>query len=88
MVGITSQVSAKDGRINHVIEDETDTDSDVELITSICLEEEYVSQVSDNEYPKENLCWGDDKRQLDNISSRLRSFSEHFTTQICWELRN
>ena len=56
MVGITSQVSAKDGRINHVIEDETDTDSDVELITSICLEEEYVSQVSDNEYPKENLC--------------------------------
>ncbi|CAH3165904.1 unnamed protein product [Pocillopora meandrina] len=28
-------------------------DSDVEFITSICLEEEYISQVSDNEYPKE-----------------------------------
>ena len=35
------------------MEDETDTDSDVEFITSICLEEEYISQVSDNEYPKE-----------------------------------
>ena len=35
------------------MEDETDTDSDVEFITSICLEEEYISQVSDNKYPKE-----------------------------------
>lgn len=35
------------------MEDETDTDRDVEFITSICLEEEYVSQVSDNGYPKE-----------------------------------
>ena len=35
------------------MEDETNTDSNVKFITSICLEEEYVSQVSDNEYPKE-----------------------------------
>ena len=48
-----ASVCQKDRRINHVVEDETDTDSDVEFITSICLEEEYVSQVSDNEYPKE-----------------------------------
>jgi len=51
-----ASVCKKDGRINHVMEDETDTDSDVELITSICLEEEYISQVSDNEYPEENVC--------------------------------
>ena len=48
-----ASVCKKDRRINQVVEDETDTDSDVEFITSICLEEEYVSQVSDNEYPKE-----------------------------------
>ena len=48
-----ASVCQRDRRINHVVEDETDTDSDVEFITSICLEEEYVSQVSDNEYPKE-----------------------------------
>ena len=48
-----ASVCKKDRRINHVVEDETDTDSDVEFITSICLEEEYISQVSDNEYPKE-----------------------------------
>ena len=48
-----ASVCKKDRRINHIMEDETDTDSDVEFITSICLEEEYISQVSDNEYPKE-----------------------------------
>ena len=48
-----ASVCKKDRRINHVVEDETDTDSDVEFITSICLEEEYISQVSDNEYPRE-----------------------------------
>ena len=48
-----ASVCKKDRRINHIVEDETDTDSDVEFITSICLEKEYISQVSDNEYPKE-----------------------------------
>ena len=48
-----TSVCKKDRRINHIVKDETDTNSDVEFITSICLKEEYISQVSYNKYPKE-----------------------------------
>lgn len=48
-----ASVCKKDQRIKKVMGDETDTDIDVEFITSICLKEEYVSQVSDKEHPKE-----------------------------------
>ena len=70
------------------MEDETDTDSDVEFITSICLEEEYISQVSDNEYPREIYA-----EMIINGSSL--SFQVDcgasvniFTTQICRGLCN
>ena len=83
-----ASVCKKDRRINHVVEDETDTDSDVEFITSICLEEEYISQVSDNEYPKEIYA-----EMIINGSSL--SFQVDcgasvniFTTQICRGLCN